>query len=119
MLYDVKAIDEEGYRAITGNGIGETERFQAAMREAKVPAIVRQVVLPGINDTDEYMAALARYVRERIPTAIGVELLPYHKMGAHKYAKYGMEDPLKDLPQMDKNRTNELQQKHFGAFSKE
>lgn len=119
VLYDVKAIDEDGYFRITGQSMEQTERFQAAMRKAGVPAIVRQVVLPGVNDTDEYMEKLALYVKEHIPTAIGVELLPYHKLGVHKYKKYGMEDPLKDVPQMDKHRTNELQKKHFDTFSKE
>ena len=44
-------------------------------------------IIPTINDTEEEILApndfLAQYTPER------VELLPYHRMGEHKYASLG------------------------------
>ena len=91
VLYDVKATDREGYRALCLSDIEETERFQAALREAGTETVVRQVVIPGINDTDGYMEGLRAYIREKLPTAKRVELLPYHAMGEHKYGALGKE----------------------------
>ena len=116
VLYDVKAVTPEGYRAMTGGDIAVTERFQAALREARTPVTVRQVVVPGISDSAEYMTALKDYVAKNIPTARGVELLPYHKAGVHKYGALGLSDPLSGVPQMDKEETLRLQADYFDSI---
>ena len=113
VLYDVKAVSDGAYREITGRPIDATEEFQRAMRDARVPVVVRQVVIPGINDTDEYMSSLRDYIMEKIPGCVGVELLPYHKMGSYKYDKLGLVEPYRDVPPMDKDRTDAFYGKYF------
>jgi pyruvate formate lyase activating enzyme len=71
------------------------------------------VVVPGINDSGEYMEKLKAYIKERIPQAKKVELLPYHLMGLHKYKKLGIEPGLAGVPAMDKARANELYKQYF------
>lgn len=113
VLYDVKAVTPEGYLAMTGKDIAVTEAFQDALRRAGTPTVVRQVVIPGISDSEEYMTALRRYTEKNIPTAQRVELLPYHKAGVHKYTALGLSDPLCHVPQMDKEETRRLQATYF------
>ena len=113
VLYDVKAIDAEGYRKICGGNIAVTEKFQEALRESGTETVIRQVVVPGINDSGEYMEKLKAYIKERIPQAKKVELLPYHLMGLHKYKKLGIEPGLAGVPAMDKARANELYKQYF------
>ncbi len=113
VLYDVKAVDAEGYRKICGGDISVTEKFQKALRESGTETVIRQVVIPGINDSDEYMKKLKIYIKENIPQAKKVELLPYHLMGLHKYKKLGIEPGLAGVPAMDKVRTNELYKQYF------
>ena len=67
VLYDVKAIDPDGYRRICGGNIEVTEKFQKALAKSGVETVVRQVVVPGINDSDEYMLGLKKYINEKIP----------------------------------------------------
>ena len=50
---------------------------------------------------------------EKIPGCVGVELLPYHKMGSHKYDKLGLVEPYRDVPPMDKDRTDAFYGKYF------
>ena len=119
VLYDVKATSAEGYLSITGADIQKTEEFTKALREIGTPTVVRQVVIPGINDTDEYMVGLARYTKEKIPTAYKVELLPYHTLGSHKYKKLGIPEPLSGLSPMDEERCEGLWQRHFADFTSE
>ncbi len=118
VLYDVKAITPEKYRALCGREITETEEFLTALRLSKVPAIVRQVVLPNYNDSDEYMRSLSSYVEEKVPTAVKVELLPYHRLGVHKYKNLKIDYPLEELPAMDERLAKELEKKYF-TFAKE
>ena len=113
VLYDVKAITKEGYRDICGGDISVTEAFQKQLEETETKTIVRQVVVPGINDTEEYMLMLKSYISTRLPHASSVELLPYHLMGVHKYKKAGMAEPLLGVPAMNKNKVLQLQKKFF------
>lgn len=113
VLYDVKAVSDDSYREITGRAIDATEKFQRAMAKSGVPVVVRQVVIPGVNDTDEYMSSLREYIREKIPGCVGVELLPYHKMGSHKYDKEGLVEPYRNVPAMDKSKADAFYEKYF------
>ena len=119
VLYDVKAVDAEGYRNICGGNIAVTEEFQKALRESGTKTVIRQVVVPGINDSDEYMMKLKSYIKEKIPQAKEVELLPYHLMGSHKYKKLGIAEPLAGTPAMDKAKTAELHKKYFEEIREE
>ena len=69
---------------------------------------VNAVHTPSFDDTEEYMHSLHDYIKKELPMTEEVELLPFHKMGAHKYASLGLFDPLADTPAMDKERTKEL-----------
>ena len=71
------------------------------------------MVVPGINDTDEYMQKLYAYIKEKIPQAKKVELLAYHLMGSHKYKKIGISEPLAGVPAMSKAKTEEFHKKYF------
>ena len=113
VLYDVKAVDAESYRKICGGDIAVTEKFQQALRESGTETVIRQVVVPGISDSGEYMEKLKAYIKENIPEAKKVELLPYHLMGLHKYKKLGIELGLAGVPAMDKTKTNELYKQYF------
>ena len=76
-------------------------------------------LLPGYNDTPDYMAQLRTYIREKLPPVREVELLPYHRMGAYKYAALGMDEPLGDTPPMDPAKTQALARQFFPDFSPE
>jgi pyruvate formate lyase activating enzyme len=63
-----------------------------------VPITIRLPLIPGYNDSAENLAATARLVKELAPGAL-VNILPYHKYGASKYAAVGMTYALDDLPE--------------------
>ena len=113
VLYDVKAIEADAYYALCGGDIAETEEFQAALVRAGCAVTVRQVVIPNYNANDAYMQALRAYIQKKLPTATRVELLPYHRMGAHKYRTLGLAEPLGDTPAADKEAVAALARKHF------
>lgn len=115
VLYDVKHWDPAAYQTLTGQEIGETERFQQALRKAGTPVWVRHVVVPGRTDNPQAIGALKDYVAARLPNTQRVELLPYHLLGCPKYQSMGLPNPLPGVPAMDKERCLALQQQFFGA----
>ena len=115
VLYDVKHWEADAYQALTAQSIGETERFQSALRAAGTPVWVRHVVLPGRTDNDTAMEALRGYIAKNIPGTVKVELLPYHLLGVSKYETLGIPYPLTGMPPMDKDACAHLQNKWFDA----
>lgn len=96
-LYDLKCFDEALHRENTGVSnrlILENLRRLAKLDKDKIT--VRIPVVPGVNDTREEMEGMASFLDE-----IGVksvELLPYHRLGEHKYEDLGQKHESFDVP---------------------
>lgn len=116
VLYDVKHCRPEDYRSLTGRTMKTTLDFVEAVRRSGVPMWVRHVVVPGLTDSPEHMARLRDYVAT-LPRVERVELLPFHKLGAHKYEKLGRPDPLADTPPMEAALCDQLQQTWFSQWN--
>ena len=99
ILFDVKHWDHEGYRALTGRDDTEALRFFECAQKAKVPLWIRQVVVPGITDSDEYMEGLRSFISS-VKYVERVELLPYHTLGVEKYKSLNIPYPLEGTEPM-------------------
>ena len=64
--------------------------------ERKAKVLIRIPVIPTVNDSIEEMGNIRRFLAPYKPFA--VELLPYHKMGEHKYTALGMNMTSFDIP---------------------
>lgn len=67
------------------------------MTARNVPVILRLPVIPGINDTREHFAQAAAIAKSH-PNIRKVEIMPYHAIGADKWAELGLRYSLPDLP---------------------
>ena len=115
VLFDVKATERESYEKMCQREMAECENFLEALSKVRPETVIRQVVVPGINDTDEYMKNLKIYIESKIPFYKDVELLPFHKMGEYKYEALGIEPPLANTPAMDKEKCETFKKKYFGG----
>jgi pyruvate formate lyase activating enzyme len=59
------------------------------------PIWVRFVLVPGLTDEPANVDGIAAFVAT-LPTVERVEVLPFHRLGAHKYAELGLRFPLAD-----------------------
>ncbi len=101
-LYDVKLADREKHKMYTGvyNLRILMNLRRLATRENDI--LVRVPVIGGVNDTEKEMRAIADILKEcKIRT---VELLPYHKMGEHKFAALGREAQIFATPAPERIR---------------
>ena len=58
--------------------------FTAAIAAIGKSTILRCPIIPGVNDTEEHVRAIAELAK-RLPNVREVHLLPYHDFGCSKY----------------------------------
>lgn len=94
-LYDLKTVDEERHRQVTGVSNAPILANLATLAEAHRSVIVRLPLVPGVNDdlrdVATYGALVASLRLER------VDVLPYHRAGTAKYARLDRQYPLEQL----------------------
>ena len=109
VLLDIKHIDRECYKEITGTDkYLNFMEFVKELNKTNIEVWIRQVIVPGINDTSDYVKELSKFIKDNINNVTRVDFLPYHKMGVEKYIKLGLEDPYKDIEAMDKDKCDML-----------
>lgn len=107
VILDIKATDEKNYKLITGKGIEEVELFIKYLNNSSTKVWLRQVIVPGLNDTKENILALKEYSK-KINNVEKIELLPYHTMGVAKYKKMGIKYRLNGVSDMSQEKIQEL-----------
>lgn len=115
VLLDVKHIHPESHRALTGQDNEQTLRTAAWLEEHQRPFWLRYVLVPDLTDAEEHIRALGerlggyRQIRR-------VEILPYHRLGVHKYEALGkpylLSDTKENSPQQ-LERAEQLFKQYF------
>ena len=108
VLLDIKAYKEDDYKKITGFDITEFNKFLEALKRNNNKIWIRQVIIPTINEKEEYILGLNEYLKN-IPNIEKIELLPYHLYGVDKYKKLGIKYPLEGIEPMNQDKLNELE----------
>lgn len=108
VIFDIKALDDINYMEMTGNKISESLKFLECCQKHNKKMWIRQVIVPGINDSEAYIDSLAHFIK-KLKNIEKIELLPFHTMAYEKYKKLNLDNPLKDKVNMDKEKCNELE----------
>jgi len=106
-LFDYKATDPELHQRLTGVALDAIRRTLDLLLEAGARVLLRCPLIPGINDSDGHLQAIARMSRR--PGIEGVDLLPWHSMGQAKYGFLGRRMSCA-LPQAN---TSDTQKAHY------
>ncbi len=107
VLLDIKYTSDEMYRRYVGCGIASPLRFLDYLDECCIPATLRQVIIPTLNDNEENILML-RDIAYSHPCVDKVELLPFKKVCKVKYDNMGIEFPFDNYPVPDNNTMNNL-----------
>ncbi len=89
VLLDVKSGIPETYKKVTGRELAPTLEFGRRVAASGTEIWIRFVLVPGLTDDEENVAAVADYVAT-LSTVSRVEVLPFHQMGQDKWAALGM-----------------------------
>jgi pyruvate formate lyase activating enzyme len=95
-LFDLKLMDSVRHYELTGVHNESILSNLRLLLEKRHAVRIRMPLLKGLNDRDEDIAAAARFLLpyREYKNFKGIDLLPYHKLGVHKYAQLGLEYPL-------------------------
>ena len=102
-LLDIKHIDEEACKRLTGQSNQHTLAFAKVLSEHNKTMWIRQVLVPHITDDEESLQRTRAFI-DTLGSVEKVEVLPYHSMGEVKYEKLGIDYPLKGVQTPTKER---------------
>ncbi len=101
VLLDIKSADPRTYRRVTRTGdVEPTLRFARRLSARGTPTWIRFVLVPGLTDAVDNVDRVAD-VAAGLTTVERVDVLPFHRLGAHKYAELGLRFPLADTEPPD------------------
>ncbi len=95
-LVDIKHIDDEACKKLTGQSNKNTLAFAKFLSEQGKSIWIRQVLVPNITDSVESLEQTRAFI-ETLKTVEKIEVLPYHTMGTVKYEKLGLSYPLQGV----------------------
>jgi pyruvate formate lyase activating enzyme len=107
VLLDIKHLEEEGHKSLTGQSRHGFLEFLDALKRSSTKLWIRHVVVPGITDAEDHIRRLAEYIND-ISNVEKVQLLPYHTHGAHKYEALNIKYRLEGVEPLERDRLNYL-----------
>ena len=116
VLLDIKHSNKDGYKKLTGMDISESEKFIEYLNKSGKPVWIRQVIVPGIMDNDKYLQELAVYLL-KIKNIEKIEFLPFHHLGFSKYENLKLENPLKNVPEMNVENCQKLYERFMNIYN--
>lgn len=100
-LYDLKCIDPALHVKGTGADNGLIQENLERLCRAKKTVWIRIPVIPGWNDSESEMRAIAQRLRQLSDFPQNgierIQLLPFHQFGREKYERLGWEYPAGEL----------------------
>lgn len=116
VLMDIKHSNKDGYKKLTGMDISESEKFIECLNKSGKPVWIRQVIVPGIMDNDKYLQELAVYLL-KIKNIEKIEFLPFHHLGFSKYENLKLENPLKNVAEMNVENCQKLYERFMNIYN--
>ncbi|MCM1579111.1 MAG: pyruvate formate-lyase-activating protein [Ruminococcus sp.] len=101
IMLDIKHIDDEEHKKLTGYSNRNILAFAKFLSERKKELWIRHVVVPGITYNEEYLRRLGVFI-SGLKSVKALDVLPYHDMGKAKYKNLGLEYALADTEPLSK-----------------
>ena len=108
VLLDIKGTNKENYKEMTSGNFDNAVKFIKLCEKMNKKLWLRVVIVPGINDTKEYVDELIKFIKP-IKNVEKIEFLPYHTLGVHKYEELKIDYPLKGVKDMDQDKCKKLE----------
>lgn len=109
LLLDIKEINPERHKALTGFDNANIIDMAKYLSEIGKPVWIRHVLVPEHSDFDEDLDALGEFINS-LDNVEKVEVLPYHTLGKFKWENLGIKYSLDEIspPTEDRIKNAEL-----------
>lgn len=89
-LFDLKQIDDQKHRKLTGVSNKRILENLVMLDQLEKDIEIRYPLIPGMNDDEADLLRLMDFLH-KLKKPYPVSILPYHKIGKHKYSRFGIE----------------------------
>ncbi len=89
VMLDIKRIDRDGHKELTGHYNDNIIDFARYLSEIGKPMWVRFVCVPGVTDDEEELKDYGRFLGS-LSNVEALDVLPYHILGVKKYETLGI-----------------------------
>jgi len=103
VLLDIKQINNEKHKALTGVENKKNQQFANYLSEKGIAVWIRYVLVPGYTDDEQDLRATAEFIK-KFDNIQRIDVLPYHSMGAYKWEQLGETYALHDVQPPDQQQ---------------
>lgn len=96
VLLDIKHIDRDKHISLTAQPNDRMLRFARHLSDINKKVWIRHVFIPGINDDEEDLLNLGRFIGS-LDNVEKIDILPYHSLGVFKWEQMGKAYPGADF----------------------
>ena len=118
VMLDIKHIDPEGHKTLTGHDNAGILAFARYLEEKNIPVWIRHVVVPGITDEEVQLTRLGSFLGT-LSNVKALDVLPYHIMGVTKYEQLSIPYPLDGVPPATKDQAAKAKKIILTAYWKQ
>ena len=109
VILDLKHIDPEKHRLLTGHSNESILSFARFLDQIHKPMWVRHVLVPGITDDPANLHGIRAFL-DTLSNVEKVEILPYHTLGIYKWETLGIPYSLSGIRIPDENDLKQADQ---------
>lgn len=102
VLLDIKHIDNDEHKKLTGLPNTNILDFAKYLSEIEKPVWIRHVVVPEVTYNEKYLKELGVFLAD-LKNIKALDVLPYHNMAVPKYENLGIDYPLVNIPPLSKS----------------
>ncbi len=118
VMLDIKHIDPEGHKTLTGHDNAGILAFAKYLEQKNIPVWIRHVVVPGITDDEGQLTRLGSFLGT-LSNIKALDVLPYHIMGVTKYEQLNIPYPLDGVPPATKDQAAKAKKIILTAYWKQ
>ena len=115
VMLDIKHMDPEGHRDLTGQDNAGILAFAKYLEARKIPVWIRHVVVPGITDDPGQLTRLGAFLGT-LSNVKALDVLPYHIMGVSKYKELDIPYPLEGVEPATQKQAKDAKQIILTAY---
>ncbi|MBO0466689.1 choline TMA-lyase-activating enzyme [Enterococcus plantarum] len=110
-LFDLKHMDPVRHNELTGISNEKILENLQEVLKAGYQVQIRMPMLKMINDSYEEIKQIIDFLLpyKEYPNFLGIDLLPYHKLGVNKYGQLGMDYPVEGDPSLSETDLDRIE----------